>query len=77
MVFITVFTTYGFTNYSGKNVQGVKYAYKYSSWIQHIHMDYIEINLCKEMKYCLVTIDPYSKWVEAFPCAKLDSYTPQ
>lgn len=64
MVFITVFTTYGFSNYSENIVQGVKYAYKYSSWIQHTHMDYVEIL-------------PYSKWVEAFPCAKLDSYTPQ
>lgn len=40
MVFITVFTTYGFSNYSENIVQGVKYAYK---WFQHTHMDYVEI----------------------------------
>ncbi|XP_023808656.1 uncharacterized protein LOC101166204 isoform X1 [Oryzias latipes] len=40
-----------------------------------IHMDFIELNKSKGLKYCLVIIDAFSKWVEIFPCATQDAIT--
>ena len=36
-------------------------------------MDFIELNMCKGKKYCLVIIDPITRWIEIFPTAKADA----
>ena len=35
---------------------------------EQIMMDFIELSPCQGYKYCLVIVDAFSKWVEAFPC---------
>ncbi|XP_058879804.1 protein NYNRIN-like [Acipenser ruthenus] len=35
---------------------------------EHVMMDFIELTPCQGYKYCLVIIDAFSKWIEAFPC---------
>lgn len=42
---------------------------------QVIHMDFIQLNKCKGVEYCLVIIDAFSKWVELFPSAGPDALT--
>ncbi len=36
-------------------------------------MDFIELTPCGKQKHCLVMVDMWSKWVEAFPTSKQDS----
>lgn len=36
---------------------------------EHVMMDFIELKLPAGKKYCLVMVDMWSKWVEAFPSA--------
>ncbi len=36
-------------------------------------MDFIELSPCEGKKYCLVLVDMWSKWVEAFPTSKQDA----
>ena len=36
----------------------------------HLQMNFIELTLSEGKKYCLVFVDMFSKWVEAFPTAK-------
>ncbi len=38
-------------------------------------MDFIELTPCGKQKHCLVMVDMWSKWVEAFPTSKQDSAT--
>lgn len=35
---------------------------------ENLMMDFIELTPCQGYKYCLVIVDAFSKWVEAFPC---------
>ena len=35
---------------------------------EHLMMDFIELTPAGGKKYCLVMVDMWSKWVEAFPC---------
>ena len=46
-----------------------------SSPFQHIMMDYIELTPARGYKYCLVIVDLFSKWIEAFPCRHADAKT--
>ncbi|XP_060941493.1 protein NYNRIN-like [Limanda limanda] len=39
----------------------------------HLQMDFIELTPSEGKKYCLVVVDMFSKWVEAFPSSKQDS----
>ena len=41
----------------------------------HIQMDYITLTPCEGKKYCLVIIDMFSKWIEAFPTSSPDTNT--
>lgn len=36
---------------------------------EHLIMDFIELTPAGGKKYCLVMVDMWSKWVEAFPCS--------
>lgn len=36
-------------------------------------MDFIELTPSEGKKYCLVLVDMFSKWVEAFPTSKQDA----
>lgn len=36
---------------------------------EHLMMDFIELTPAGGKKYCLVMVDMWSKWVEAFPCS--------
>ena len=85
------FTTFGFFNYTKQiceqcmvcakhNVQGnlkpkpgklESPSYPFDI----IAMDFIELSMCQQKKYCLVIIDCFSKWVEIFPTAKADAKT--
>lgn len=38
-------------------------------------MDFIELTPCQAKKYCLVIVDSWSKWVEAFSTGKADDAT--
>ncbi|MGL4878256.1 integrase catalytic domain-containing protein [Paraclostridium dentum] len=40
-----------------------------------MHMDFIELNQSEGKKYCLVSIDAFSKWVELFPTKTPDVLT--
>ncbi len=40
---------------------------------EYLMMDFIELTPCGKQKYCLVMVDMWSKWVEAFPTSKQDS----
>ena len=40
---------------------------------EHVMMDFIEFSSSKGKKYCLVMVDMWSRWVEAFPTAKADA----
>lgn len=42
---------------------------------QHLCMDFIELNPCENKRYCLVLIDPFSKWTEAVPVKHNDAET--
>lgn len=42
---------------------------------EHLMMDFIELSPCQGCKYCLVVIDMFSKWVEAFPCRAANANT--
>ncbi|XP_029993605.1 uncharacterized protein LOC115421806 isoform X2 [Sphaeramia orbicularis] len=37
---------------------------------EHVMMDFIELTPSEGKKYCLVMVDMWSKWVEAFPASK-------
>ncbi len=37
---------------------------------EYLQMDFIELSPCEGNKYCLVLVDMWSKWVEAFPTSK-------
>lgn len=37
---------------------------------QHLQMDFIELTLFNGYRYCLVVVDLFSGWVEAFPAQK-------
>ena len=39
--------------------------------VEHVMMDFIELSPCQGYKYCLVVVDAFSKWVEAFPADML------
>ncbi|XP_048843244.1 protein NYNRIN-like [Brienomyrus brachyistius] len=39
----------------------------------HLQMDFIELTPCRGYKYCLVIVDLFSRWVEAFPCRRPDA----
>ncbi|XP_036977326.1 uncharacterized protein LOC119032358 [Acanthopagrus latus] len=39
----------------------------------HLQMDFIELTPSEGKKYCLVVVDMFSKWVEAFPTSKQDA----
>ncbi|KAL3999246.1 mannosyl-glycoprotein endo-beta-N-acetylglucosaminidase [Sarotherodon galilaeus] len=39
----------------------------------HLMMDFIELTPAEGKKYCLVVVDMFSKWVEAFPTKSADS----
>ncbi|XP_041423616.1 protein NYNRIN-like [Xenopus laevis] len=84
-----VFTTYGFSNYSKKFCLACHICNKYNAQgalrpkqgqfppatypFQTICMDFIELNKCENKKYCLVIIDAFSRWVEAFPLHTSDA----
>lgn len=36
-------------------------------------MDFIKLTPSEEKRYCLVIVDMFSKWVEAFPTSKQDA----
>lgn len=38
-----------------------------------IHMDFIELNECQNLKYALVIIDVFSKWPEIYPVKRADA----
>ncbi len=40
---------------------------------EYLMMDFIELTPCGKQKHCLVMVDMWSKWVEAFPTSKQDS----
>ncbi len=40
---------------------------------EYLMMDFIELTPCGKQKHCLVMVDMWSKWVEAFPTLKQDS----
>lgn len=40
---------------------------------EYLQMDFIEWSPCEGKKYCLVLVDMWSKWVEAFPTSKQDA----
>ncbi len=40
---------------------------------EYLQMDFIELSPCEGKKYCLVLVDMWSKWVEAFPTSKQDA----
>ncbi|XP_047676510.1 uncharacterized protein LOC113649215 isoform X1 [Tachysurus fulvidraco] len=40
---------------------------------EHLQMDFIELTPSEGKKYCLVIVDMFSKWVEAFPTSKQDA----
>lgn len=42
---------------------------------QHLMMDYIELTLARGYKYCLLIVNMFSKWIEAFPCRHADAKT--
>ncbi len=37
---------------------------------EYLMMDFIELTPCGKQKHCLVMVDMWSKWVEAFPTSK-------
>ena len=37
---------------------------------EHLMMDFIELTHCEGYKYCLVIVDMFSKWIEAFTCRR-------
>ena len=37
---------------------------------EHLMMDFIELSLSEGKSHCLVMVDMWSKWVEAFPASK-------
>jgi len=81
--------TRGFTNYSQKfcercvicatnNVgRGIKMSQgahpEPQRPFEHIQMDFIELSPSEGKKYCLVMVDMFSKWIEAFPTARQDA----
>ncbi len=40
---------------------------------EYLMMDFFELTPCGKQKHCLVMVDMWSKWVEAFPTSKQDS----
>lgn len=40
---------------------------------EHLMMDFIELTPAEGKKYCLMVVDMFSKWVEAFPTKSADS----
>lgn len=36
-------------------------------------LDFIELTPARGYKYCLVVVDLFSKWIEAFPCKHADA----
>lgn len=42
---------------------------------QFLHMDFIELSPHQKYKYCLVLIDPFSKWAEIVPSTAADAIT--
>ncbi len=40
---------------------------------EYLMMDFIKLTPCGKQKHCLVMVDMWSKWVEAFPTSKQDS----
>ncbi|KAG2468627.1 NYNRI protein, partial [Polypterus senegalus] len=42
---------------------------------EHLQMDFIELTPSKGYRYCLVIVDVFSRWVEAFPSKHADAKT--
>ena len=42
---------------------------------EHVMTDFIELSPREGKKYCLVMVDMFSKWVEAFPSPRANSST--
>lgn len=40
---------------------------------EHLLMDFIELEPAEGIKYCLVIVDMFSKWTEAFPSKHADT----
>ena len=86
-----IFTVYGFTNYFKTNCLACSVCAQYNPQgqfrpkrgkipepqyrFQHIFMDFIELNKCEGMKYCLTIIDMYSKWIDVLPTRNPDALT--
>lgn len=62
------------TNNPGRPVNTVTAAHPLCDYpFEHLMMDFIELSLSEGKKYCLVVVDMFSKWVEAFPTKSADS----
>ena len=62
------------TNNAGRGIQMQQSAHPPPQKpFDHLQMDFIELTPSEGKKYCLVFVDMFSKWVEAFPTSKQDS----
>lgn len=85
------FKTFGFTTYAKRHCENCHICMKYNPQgnmtipqqhfphsnfpFQFLHLDFIELSPCMGKKWCLMIIDSFSRWVEAFPSAKADGLT--